>query len=179
MRILPLLIANAIVSSLSLVATPAFSQPQPNNPTSFTGTPPSLVTAGSPDTSADQPSARYYFTFKVPKDSPQSVGKVSFTPLPSAQPIVFNLAQTKAIQGTQNKQGSSLPVQASQAKNGAISVQFNSPVPPGTTFTVILKTNKNPSFGGEYTFNVQAFPAGANSTGLDLGIGSFNITTSR
>lgn len=177
MRILPLLLANAIASSL--MATSAFSQPQPNNPTGFTGNPPSLVTAGTPDTSAGQPSARYYFTFKVPSDSPESVGKVSFTPQASGQPIVFNVAKTTAVQGTQNNQGKSLSVQASQAKNGTISVQLNPPVRPGTTFTVILKAVKNPSLGGEYIFTVQAFPAGVNSTGLDLGVGSFNITSSR
>jgi hypothetical protein len=177
MRLLPLVILNAIASSL--VATAAFSQPQSSEPTFFTGSPPSLVNTGSPENSVNWPSARYYYTFQLPSDSPESLGKVTFAPQPSGEPIVFDLANTTAFQGTQNQQGKSLSVQTSQAKDGTISVQFNPPVPPGTTFTVSLQAVQNPSEGGVYQFTVQGFPAGVNPTGFDLGVGRFAIYTNR
>lgn len=177
MRLFPLVVFNAIASSL--VTTAALSQPQPPDPTFFTGNPPSLVSAGTPDSSVNWPSARYYFTFQLPSDSPESVGKVSFIPQPSGDPIVFNVANTTAFQGTQNQQGKALTIQASQTPDGTIAVQFNPPVPPGTTFTVSLQTVQNPSEAGVYQFTVQGFPAGANPTGFDLGVGRFSIYSFR
>lgn len=177
MRILSVVILNAIASTLG--ATLALSQPQTPDPTFFTGNPPALVNAGSPDNSVNWPSARYYFTFQLPSDSPQSFGQATFAPQPSGEPIVFDLAKTTAFQGTQNQQGKSLTIQTRQDANGTIYVQFTPPVPPGTTFTVSLQAVQNPSEAGVYQFTVQGFPAGANPTGFDIGMGRFSIYSFR
>jgi hypothetical protein len=177
MRLLPLLIISAIATIGG--AIPVLSQPQSPDPTFFTGNPPTLVNAGTPDSSVNWPSPRYYFTFQLPSDSPESLAKVSFIPQPSVESIVFNVANTTAFQGTQNQQGKSLAVQVNQAKDGTITAQFNPPVPPGTTFTVSLEAVQNPSVAGVYQFTVQGFPAGPNPTAFDLGVGRFSFYSFR
>lgn len=173
MRLFPLVILNTMASGL--MATTVLSQPQPSNSSVFTGAPPVLVSAGSPNSFVDAIAARYFFTLQVPSNSRESVGKVTFSPQISQDPIQFNLANTTAFQGTQQDRGNSLAVQASQASDGTISVQFEPPVAPGTIFTISLLADQNPSLDGIYQFTVHSFPSAASATGLDLGVGRFTL----
>ena len=57
----------------------------------------------------------------------------------------------------------------------SIIVTFAKPVPPGTTFSIVLQTVQNPSLAGTYLFRVQAFPSGPEPVGFDLGVGRFTF----
>jgi hypothetical protein len=137
----------------------------------FTGQPPILINTETPDGLAGWPNAHYYFIFTVPKNSVESVGKVTIQPGQNPQPIQFNLANTRAFQGTKHNAGQTLNVQMTQnPQTRAISVSFDPPVPPGTTFTIRLEARQNP-ISGTYLFQVTSYPAGADAVGLDMGPG--------
>ena len=52
---------------------------------------------------------------------------------------------------------------------------FAPPIPPGTTFSIRLEANENPSVPGTYLFSVTTFPAGQNPIGFDLGVGRLSF----
>ena len=56
-----------------------------------------------------------------------------------------------------------------------ITLIFDPPIPPGTTFSIGLKPRRNPKYGGIYIFGVRAFPPGLKSYGSYLGIGRFHF----
>jgi hypothetical protein len=174
----PLVFALSAIGSLSLSIPSGFAQtlPFPENSTFFTGQPPSLVTAETPDSRINWPDAHYYFTFDLPKNSVQSLGKVTIQPQPNVQTIQFNLANTTAFQGTQNSQGKAFTLKASQdPKTQAIAITFDPPIPPGTAFSIRLEANQNPSVTGTYLFSVKTFPAGPNPIGFDMGVGRLSF----
>ena len=174
----PLVFAISAIGSLSLSIPSGFAQtlPFPENSTFFTGQPPTLVTAETPDSRINWPNAHYYFTFDLPKNSVQSLGKVTIQPQPNVQTIQFNLANTTAFQGTQNRQGQAFTLKASQdPKTQAIAITFDPPIPPGTTFSIRLEANQNPSVQGTYLFSVKTFPAGTNPIGFDMGVGRLSF----
>lgn len=92
------------VPSLSL----AQSVQQPNNGTFFTGQPPVLVTAETPDTWIGWPNAHYYFTFNLPQNSVESLGKVTIQQQENVETIQFNLNDTHAFIGTQRNPSQNL-----------------------------------------------------------------------
>lgn len=179
MRLLPLVTLTFCLSQGAAFVPPSLAQipSYPANATFFTGDPPSLVTAGTPDNVVNWPSARYYFTFNVPKTSPQSLGKVTITQEPSPQAIVFVPDKTEAFAGDKKNKGQKIALQSVviDPQSQGITVTFATPIPPGTTFTVVLQNVQNPSIDGVYLFRIQAFPAGTEPVGLDLGVGRFSF----
>jgi hypothetical protein len=145
---------------------------QPDNETFFTGQPPVLVTAETAENWVSWPNAHYYFTFNLPKNSVESLGKVTIKQQENVETIQFNLNDTHAFIGTQRNPNKALNFTTTQDPNTqTISVNFNPPVPPGTTFTIRLEAQRNPSSSGTYLFDVTTFPAGDNPTGLPMGVG--------
>jgi hypothetical protein len=147
------------------------------NSTTFTGEPPSLVNTQTPSSQAGWPSPQYFFTFNLPPKSIESLGKVTIQQEPNIQTIHFALKQTKAFLGTQDNQGKALKTKTVTLDRNTqtITVVFDPPIPPGTTFTISLQAQQNPSLQGVYRFIVNAFPAGANPIALKLGTGQLNI----
>jgi hypothetical protein len=145
---------------------------QPNNETFFTGQPPVLVSAETIDSWINWPNAHYYFTFNLPKNSVESLGKVTIQQQENVDTIQFDLDNTHAFVGTQRNPNQALNFTTTQDSNTkAIAINFNPPIPPGTTFTVRLEAKQNPSSSGVYLFDVTTFPAGNNPTGLPMGVG--------
>lgn len=180
MRILPLLSLTFILGSAIIpLATDIHAQdlPMSANNTFFTGQPPSLTSASSVFSNINVPDVPYLFTINLPKNSVESLGEVTIEPTETPATIEFQLDQTKGFQGTENNRGQALTLKSvtQDPQNKAISVVFEPPVPPGTTFTISLMAAQNPSIGGTYLFTVKAFPAGDNPTGMDLGVGTFRI----
>lgn len=173
MPILPLLILGmSAIAPSSLAQNVQF----PANSTFFTGQPPNLVNAATPTSTINWPDAPYYFTFSLPENSVESLGKITIQQQENAETIQFNLSHTKAFRGTQDSQGQSLTFKVTQdPKTQAIAIVFDPPVSPGTTFSIRLEAVQNPSQSGIYLFNLMAFPAGENPTGLDLGVGRFQF----
>lgn len=157
--------------------TLAQNLPFPENSTFFTGEPPSLVSADTPTNSINWPNPNYYFTIKVPENSVESLGKVTIHQQENSETIAFNLAQTKAFEGNSHQRGKDLSLKAVMPSKQAqtIVVSFDPPISPGTTFTISLQAQENPSQPGIYQFRVQAFPSGTSPVGLDLGVGRFQF----
>lgn len=144
----------------------------PNNSTFFTGQPPTLISAETPDSWVSWPNAHYYFTFNLPQNSVESLGKVTIQQQENVETIPFNLRATHAFMGTQRNPNQTLTFTTTQDPNTkAITVNFNPPVSPGTTFTIRLEAERNPSSSGVYLFSVTTFPSGNNPTGLPMGVG--------
>lgn len=174
----PLVFAISAISSLSLSIPNGFAQTLPfsENSTFFTGQPPMLVSTETLESRINWPDAHYYFTFNLPNNSVQSLGKVSIQQQPSFENIQFNLTNTTAFQGDQNNQGQAFTLKASQdPQTQAITVTFEPPISPGTTFSIRLEANQNPSVAGTYLFSVTTFPAGPNPIGLDMGVGRLSF----
>jgi hypothetical protein len=147
----------------------------PNNETFFTGQPPVLVTAETPDNWAGWPNAHYYFTFNLPPKSIESLGKVTIQQQENVETIQFDLSGTHAFIGTQGNPNQTLTFTTTQDPNTkAITVNFNPPIPPGTTFTIRLEAERNPA-SGVYLFDLTTFPAGSNPTGLPMGVGRLSF----
>ncbi len=174
MRILPLLILT--ISTAGIIISPkALTQEiqLPENSTSFSGGVPTLVGAEVPHSGTNYMSPKYYFTLNLPADANQSLGQVTIQQEENIETIQFELDKTTAFEGTVNNEGQALEItevtQDPQTKT--INVSFEPPVPPDTTFSISLQAKKNPSGGEIYLFRVNAFPAGDNPIGLDLGVG--------
>ncbi|WP_013334525.1 DUF2808 domain-containing protein [Gloeothece verrucosa] len=178
MRFLNLLTLTLSISSLTLATpTPAQQLPYPANSTFFTGTPPSLVSANTPDPLIAWPHPHYYFTFNLPASSPESLAKITIAPEANQETIGFDLLKTVASQSTANTKEATVALESitQDPKSGLITMTFNPPISPGTTLTVTLQAYRNPGIPGTYLFRVQAFPAGENPVGLDLGVGSLSF----
>jgi hypothetical protein len=165
--------------TLSLSSQPIISQnlPYPANSSVFTGEPPALVSADTPDTTIGWPRPHYYFTFNVPNSTQPGVAQVIVTPNPSGDPIAFDLQKTSAFQGNRRNRGENIPIQSvnQDAKTQEISIAFATPIAPGSTFTVSLQPYNNPGEAGTYIFSVQVLPAGSNPIAFDVGIGRFSF----
>lgn len=162
------------ISSLSLSLS-AYAQ-MTNDSNFFTGQPPLFVGAQSPDTAINWPNAHYYFTFHLPNNSVESLGKVTIQQQENVSIIPLDSSSTYAFIGTQGNVGKPLAIQTTQdPQTQAVTVVFNSPVPPGTTFTIRLEAQRNPSNEGTYLYSVTTFPAGNNPTGLPMGVGRLSF----
>lgn len=179
-RIFTLITLSLTVACASIplaTVTQAQELPFPANSTFFTGKPPNLNGAYSPFSSVNIPSVPYHFTISLPENSVESLGKVTIEQETSPETINFDLSQTQAFQGTPNNRGQTLTLKnvTQDPETQTISVNFEPPISPGTTFTISLIAEQNPSVGFTYLFRVNAFPAGNNPIGMDLGVGRFAI----
>ena len=141
----------------------------------------SLVTATTTYNETDMWGARYYFTLSLPENAGESLGKVTIGQRQGFEDIQFKLKDTKAFKGTPRHQEEKLTLKevTKDSNSGAICVEFDQPVKPGTTVTIELRPVRNPSVSGIYIFGVTAFPAAENPYGLYLGVGRIHFYDSR
>jgi hypothetical protein len=179
-RVIPWLLMTHLGGILAIsMMLPASSQdfPYPPDSTFFTGKPPSFQGARVSYNTVYVPDVRYYFSFDLPHQSIQSIGKVTIRQNTSPYPLDFRLAQTQAFLGTPDNKETPLNLKAvsQDPETGAIAVEFETPVPPGSTFSVGLLATQNPSLSGTYQFTIAAFPAGPQAIGMGLGVGRIQI----
>lgn len=166
----PFLITSSLFFSLSTYAQ------QTDNPNFFTGQPPIFVGAQTPDSTINWPNAHYYFTFHLPNNSIESLGKVTIQQQQNVDVIPIDISSTYAFIGTQGNVGKPLSIKTTQdPQTQAVTVVFDPPVPPGTTFSVRLEAFRNPPDDDTYLYSVTAFPTGNNATGLPMGVGRFSF----
>ncbi|MGF1478903.1 MAG: DUF2808 domain-containing protein [Cyanophyceae cyanobacterium] len=134
---------------------------------------PRLVEARTTFKSAGAWGSEYYFTVELPEEAGEPLQTITFELRQGIDDIRFLLDETFAFVGTTDGDREPIAVQSATLDEATetIAVDFASPVPPGTTFTVALKPRRNPDLGGIYLFGVTAFPAGENPYGLYLGPG--------
>lgn len=118
-------------------------------------------------------SAKYYFTIDLPENAGEALQQITIQQREGSEEIRFKLAETFAFQGTPQHKGEAVTVQSvsRNEQTNTISIVFEPPISPGTTFTVGFKPIRNPDYEGVYLFGVTAFPAAGESSGLYLGVG--------
>ena len=174
MRILPLLILT--ISTAGIIISPKAHTQEiqlPENKTYFSVGLPTFVGAKVSHIAANYVRPKYYFTIDLPAGANQSLGQVTIQQEENIETIQFELDKTTAFEGTKNKKGQALEIKevTQDPQTNTINVSFEPPVPPGTSVSISLQAKQNPSDGGIYLFRVNAFPAGDNPMGLDLGVG--------
>ncbi|NJK46811.1 DUF2808 domain-containing protein [Candidatus Gracilibacteria bacterium] len=121
--------------------------------------------------------AKYYFTINLPENAGEAIAKVTIQQRRGSDEIDFYGDETFAFEGERSDKGEELSLGAANwdEENKTISLTFDPPISPGTTFTVGLKPKRNPDVGGIYLFGVTAFPRGKKPEGLYLGVGRLSF----
>lgn len=124
--------------------------------------------------------AKYYFTIVLPPDADEPLGKVTVNLRQGADQIDYRLEKTQATRETvSNKhQGIAIASTTFTPDTQTVTVIFAQPISPGTTFTFRLIPKRNPDLPGTYLFGVTAFPGGAKSQGIYLGVGRLQFDRS-
>lgn len=120
---------------------------------------------------------KYYFNIALPQDAGNNLQQIAIAQRQGLETIDFRLEETVAYIGTNRDKKAEIAI-ANVIQNqdtGEITIFLETPIPPGTDFTVGLKPTKNPFYDGEYLFGVTAFPQGNNPQGLYLGSGRLNF----
>ena len=131
--------------------------------------PPSLVEANASSSTPDAP-ATYYFTIEVPENAGEPLGAVTIDLHEGVEEISYKTDSTRAFTGDRNEIALA-SIGGMTDDPDAVTVEFDTPVAPGNTVTVALKSKQNPGLGGIYLFGVTAYPAGEQSQGQFLGFG--------
>lgn len=162
------------------------TRPQPmqvfvNNGRTFFTHSPFLVRAATSNKGAHTPST-YEFTLTVPENAGQPLQAVTIAQAQNIETIRFNPAKSKAFMGQRFAAGPEIPLSQMAAtpasRPSEVTVRFNQPVQPGSTVTVALQAQANPSYGGVYLFGVTAVPAGEMGLGQFLGYGRLHFYSS-
>ncbi len=121
--------------------------------------------------------SRYYFTFELPPDAGEPLQRMTFRQGKAPESIRLLPDDTNAFQGRPRDKERELAIQNVNYNedNDTIDVVFDPPISPGTTFTIGLRSVRNPDFAGVYLYRVKAYPRGDKSIGLDLGVGRFHF----
>ena len=121
--------------------------------------------------------ATYYFTFSLPQNAGEPLGRVTITQQLGADNIHFDLEDSRAFVGTRNRKGPRLTLGevTRDGEKKTVSVTFEPPVTPGKTVTIGLRPVRNPRVPGVYLFGVTAFPVGEKSHGQFVGYGRIHF----
>lgn len=144
----------------------------------FFSNPPQLIRAAASQTGAYVPST-YEFTLTVPKDAGQPLKAVKVVQAKNVETVKFDVGSSKAFVGDRLTASAEIRLASvggeQPANSDGVTIVFDQPVQPGSTVTVALAVQKNPSWGGVYEFGVTAYPNGENGLGQFLGYGRINF----
>jgi Protein of unknown function (DUF2808) len=125
----------------------------------------------------------FYFTIHVPASYGKSLEAIRISQIPEGDRLItLDAKQSKVVAGQRVASNSeTIPLSAiggsEDEKTGALTLAFAQPVLPGTTFTVAVEADRNPSHGGIYQFGVTAYPVGDSTTGQYLGTGRITFNS--
>jgi Protein of unknown function (DUF2808) len=153
---------------LSLVILPAKAVRFSDGTVHFSGVP-LLGKVSTTDNQARAWSATYFFAIQIPANASEPLGRVVLQQTEGVESIDYNLKQTYAYVNGDRHQKTAL--QATQPDEKTLILDFNPPVPPGTTLTLAVRPDRNPRIGGVYLFGVTAFPAGEKASSQFVGYG--------
>ncbi|GAP99900.1 DUF2808 domain-containing protein [Leptolyngbya sp. NIES-2104] len=123
-------------------------------------------------------SSTYEFTLTVPKDAGQPLKAVTIAQAENVEVAKFDVRNSKASLGERFASRSEIRLASTggqPARPGEITLVFDQPVQPGSTVTVALAVQRNPSWGGVYEFGVTVYPIGENALGQFLGYRRINF----
>jgi Protein of unknown function (DUF2808) len=121
--------------------------------------------------------ATYYFTVELPKEAGEAIEKVVISQRQGSEDIEFLLDKTIAVEGSYNHKGKQINLRrvTRDEETKEITVILDSPISPGTTFSIGLKPKINPFYSGIYLFGVTVFPLGEKPSPLYLGVGRLDF----
>ena len=161
-----------IASILTFSVSPNLAMELGNGTTIFNQSP-RLINAITTSSGIRVKGAEYYFTIELGNDVGEPLERLTLQQVQTGQIINYYLDKTFAFEGEPINRGKSLTI--AQIKrdldNETISLIFDYPIAPGTTFTIGLKPQQNPELAGVYPFSVIAYPKGEKPLGLYLGLG--------
>jgi hypothetical protein len=139
--------------------------------------PPDLVSVSTTFQDVNVWGVTYFFTISLPSNAGEPLQQVTINQVEGLDDIRFSLKETYAVEGTGWHSGKRLTLGevTKDKEKHAVLVKFNPPVPPGTTFTLALRPERNPFDDGVYLFGVTAFPVGEKPYGLYLGVGRLHF----
>ncbi|MBW4470532.1 MAG: DUF2808 domain-containing protein [Stenomitos rutilans HA7619-LM2] len=144
----------------------------------FFSHPPQLMRVAASQIGEDTPST-YEFTLTVPKDAGQPLKAVKIAQATNVETVKFNVSNSKAFVGDRLTASAQIRLASvggeTPTNPGDVTIVFDQPVQPGSTVTVALAAQQNPSWGGVYEFGVTAYPDGENGLGQFLGYGRINF----
>ncbi|NJK99386.1 MAG: DUF2808 domain-containing protein [Spirulinaceae cyanobacterium RM2_2_10] len=171
MNRLPRLTILPTLAALSLAIAPTQAVQFPDGRTAFSGASPRLDNTTATVKTVGARNVRYYFTLTLPVGAEEPLQQLMIEQRRGEQTVEFELAATTAFRGDRGARGQELALARVEGDRRTVTVEFATPIPPGTTFTVGLRPRQNPRWGGTYLFGVTVFPAGAQPQGLFLGSG--------
>ena len=166
------MIVRGLISSMVLMLSPVLALDMGDNTTLFNKSP-RLLDVVTTLSRIRVEGATYYVTVELPPDIDESLQQLTLQQTQGLDTISFHLDDTIAFEGKPLHRHHALNLARVKRNldNNQISVIFDSPIPPGKTFTIAFKPKKNPDITGHYQFAITAYPAGNNPQGLYLGLG--------
>jgi Protein of unknown function (DUF2808) len=144
----------------------------------FFNHPPQLIRAAASQSTVYTPST-YEFTLTLPQDAGQPLKAVTIAQVENLETVKFDVSDSKAFVGERLTASSEIRLASiggnQPPKQGEVTIVFDQPVQPGSTVTVTLAAERNPSWSNVYLFGVTAYPVGENSLGQFLGYGRIDF----
>lgn len=133
---------------------------------------PVLLRVSSSQPAVNSP-ATYQFTLKVPENAGAPLQAVTISQAVNPEYVQFDVSDSRAFTGNKYARGSELALAnvggSAPSSAEGVTIVFEKPVQPGSTVTIGLDVNSNPTVGGNYLFGVTAYPAGEKGLGQFLG----------
>ncbi len=107
---------------------------------------PRLIEAYSTFSGAREWGAKYYFTLYLPENAGESLEVLKIQQRQGIENIRFQLDKTLAFFGQPDNKQEQINIQAADLNEETkeITLIFDPPIPPGTTFSIGLKPRRNP-----------------------------------
>ena len=140
--------------------------------------PPRVIAASVTNAYSRQRNSTYFFTIAHSENAGEPLQKLVIEPrdgLRSQWP--FRVEDSRVFVGTRSDQGAELAFSSvvQNADTQVITLVLDSPVPPGTTFTIRLRPQRTPRRSGVYLYGITAFPAGEQGRAQFAGFGRLNF----
>ena len=140
--------------------------------------PPRVIAASVSNPHSRQRRSTYFFTVAHAENAGEPLHKLVIEPRDGIRyQWPFRIEDSRAFVGTRTNRGAELAFSsiAQDADTQVITLEFDPPVPPGTTFTIRLRPQRTPRRGGVYLYGVTAFPAGEQGRPQFAGFGRLNF----
>jgi len=138
---------------------------------------PRLIKTHSSQTDIYAYNARHYLTLTLPEGATESLGAVVVQQREgSDRNWRYDLDRLRVFSDLDRNRVQRWPMTPRFDRDThTLTLTFDPPIPPGTTFTLALTPRHNPASEGIYLWGVTAFPAGDQPVGRFLGYGRFQF----
>ena len=140
--------------------------------------PPRVIAASVTNFRSRQRDSIYFFTIAHSEKAGEPLQKLMIEPRDGVRyQWPFRVEDSLAFVGTRFDRGDELAFSsvAQDVDTQVVTLVLDTPVPPGTTFTIRLRPQRTPRRGGVYLYGVTAFPAGEQGRAQFAGFGRLHF----